>query len=150
MITDTATPAPPTLTRPAAPPNAQVGRPSIDYAIALAQVPSVRAIRIRRTHIGSSDSRAARAADRGVQGVSIDTGQHPTDRGLVRCPDHPGQRLRPDAQRQQHIRWSVGSPFPIAARDFAPASTAHTATASTPARSWRSPRRSRGSGNAAR
>ena len=36
MITDTATPAPPTPTRPAAPPNAQVTRPSIDYATALA------------------------------------------------------------------------------------------------------------------
>jgi len=35
MITDTATPAPPTPTRPAAPPNAQVRTPSIDYATAL-------------------------------------------------------------------------------------------------------------------
>ena len=37
MITDTATPAPPTPTRPAAPPNAQVRTPSIDYATALPQ-----------------------------------------------------------------------------------------------------------------
>jgi hypothetical protein len=35
MITDAATPAPPTLTRPATAPNAQVRRPSIDYAMAL-------------------------------------------------------------------------------------------------------------------
>ena len=50
-------------------------------------------------------------ADRGVEGVRIDTGQHPTHRGLVRRPDHPGQRIRTDPQAQQHLRRGVGCPF---------------------------------------
>jgi hypothetical protein len=39
MITDAATPAPPTLTRSAAPANAQVRSPSTDYAMALGVKP---------------------------------------------------------------------------------------------------------------
>jgi hypothetical protein len=49
--------------------------------------------------------------DRVVQGVSVDTGQDPPERRLVRRPIHPGERIAEHAQLSKDLLRDVTGPF---------------------------------------
>jgi hypothetical protein len=88
--------------------------------------------------------------DGGVQRVGVHPCQRAADRGLVGNVPQAGERIPAGAERGQDRLGRVSSHSWIAVTDRAPASTAAALTASTPVRGCRRPRRSRGSGIAAR
>jgi hypothetical protein len=65
----------------------------------------------RRVHRPCGSQAAQPRSYCSIQGIGVDRGQHPTQRGLVRRDDHAGQRVRAHSQRLQDLRWGIRRPL---------------------------------------